>query len=217
MGQTQSTTTPTTPKDWTTEQVKQATGLSKITAADTRALNKLSPSQKRELLATIHKQNKMTDDAIKAILKDAKAKAKAEKAAVPKKPKALSSKQKADIAALPPVQAAKAEAKIAKVLAKEVKTKQKTVKKEINKEKTYCAKWEAHKKTHPSNPKNPLSGRPLSSTNRTYKVVNAVCHQKKKVCAKPGNSPLTGKPLKPTSREAIIVKELCAASKTKKA
>jgi len=204
------TTTPTAHQDWTIDQVKQATGIQMITMADTKALNSLSPSQKRHLLSTIHQQQKQSDSAIKAILAQAKAQAKQAKAQ--DKQVQLSTKEKTALAKLPLSQAAKAQTKIAKVLAKQTKAKKVIVKKEIKKEKKPCAAWKASKKENPTHPKNPVSGRAVHATKRTFKIVDAVC--KKNGCSKPGKSPVTGRPLKDTAREAKIVRELCA-SKTK--
>lgn len=215
MGQSQSSTTPTTPSEWTAEQVKEATGLPKVSAADVKALNALTPAEKRELMASLHKQAKMTDAAIKSIIKDAKTKAK-KLPTVPKPPKDLSEQAKSDLSELPVDMAVVAQAKIAKVLAKKTKVAETLVKKEITKARTACSLWKANKKLDPVKPKNPLSGRRISSDNKTYKMVDTICKNKKKACTTPTKSPLTGKPLKEGSKEFMMLQELCLPKLTKK-
>uniref|UniRef100_A0A6C0ID84 Uncharacterized protein n=1 Tax=viral metagenome TaxID=1070528 RepID=A0A6C0ID84_9ZZZZ len=220
MGQSSSTTSSSSsaPTQWTTEQVQQATGMQNITAKDTDALNMLSPSQKKQFLHTIHQQQKMSDSAIKEILQQAKAQAKQQQAKLQKvkiPTQELTQKQKTTLQALPCQKAVKAKTKIAKVLAKQTKAKKAVIKKEIKKEKTVCATWKANKKAEPAHPKNPLSNRKVSAGKRTFKIVDEVCKNKKKACAKPTTSPATGKPLKDTSKEATMLRELCAAKKLK--
>ena len=207
MGQSQSTT-PTTPNEWTPDQVKEATGLSKVSASDVKALNALSPSEKRELMASLHKQSKMTDATIKAIIKDAKAKAK-KLPPLKKPPKELSDKSKAELSELPLDVAVVTQSKIEKVLAKKSKASKALVHREIIQVRTACGAWKASKKATPSAPKNPLSGRPLEKNKTTYKLVNTICKAKKKACATPTSSPLTGKPLKEGSKESKMLQELC--------
>lgn len=217
MGQSQSSTpsTPSTPNEWTPDQVKEATGLPKVSAADVKALNALSPAEKRELMASLHKESKTTDAAIKKIIRDAKAKAKT-LPTLKKPPKELSDKAKTELLTLPVDMAVMTQSKIEKVLAKKTKASKALVKKEVSKARTACGAWKANKKSDPVRPKNPLSGRPVGAGKETYKLVEAVCKKKKTACAAPTESPLTGKPLKQGSKESKLVGELCLAKLTKK-
>ena len=215
MGQSQSSKTSSTPLEWTSEEVEQATGLSKVSQEDVQALNAQSPAEKRHLLSTLNKQSKMTEAEIKHIIKQAKAQAK-KMPSVQEPPQELSDQAKADLAELPAEVAVVTQKKIEKVLAKKLKASKDLIRKEITRARTACGIWKANKKVNPTKPTNPLSGRPLDPTKTTYKMVEKICKTKKKSCATPGNSPSTGKPLKQGGREATLLRELCVRKVSKK-
>ena len=86
------------------------------------------------------------------------------------------------------------------------------VKNQIQKAKHVCKEWNKEKRRSPSKPVNPESGRSLKSKkSRTYKLLNKICEDPNKVCARPDKSPFgRKKPYVENSSNKKFIKKVCS-------